>query len=75
MSIASTLRDLKRKDEARPGFAGEHLLVAGLGLALLFFASRRGSPIVRSLATTAGTGLLARAAAGRDGVRKIARKV
>ena len=75
MSIASTLRDLKRKDDARPGWPGEHLFAAGLGIALLFYASRRGSPLVRSLATTAGTGLLARAAAGRDGVRKLARKV
>lgn len=68
---ASLLGRLAARDQARPGFPGEHWVVLGLGVALLIYASRRGarSPLLSSLATTAGTGLIARAASGRDGLR------
>lgn len=69
----SLLGRLAAEDEARPGFPGEHWLALGLGVALLIYAARRGrgSPLLRSLATTAGTGLIARAASGRDGLRSL----
>jgi hypothetical protein len=69
----SLLKRLAAQDEARPGFPGEHWVALGLGVALLIYAARRGSgsPLLRSLATTAGTGLIARAASGRDGLRSL----
>ena len=57
-------------DRRRPGFPGEHLLVATLGTALLNSARRRGG-LGRLLATMAGGALLARAASGRDGLARM----
>lgn len=75
MALTDKARELKRYDDEREGFPGEHWVVLGIGILLLVYASRRGSPLLRSLATTLGTGMLGRAASGRDGVRKLARGV
>ena len=64
------LRRLRDYDEQRPGFPGEHFIVAALGTSLLNSARRR-SGIGRIVATVAGGALLARAASGRDGVARL----
>ncbi|HEY0883653.1 MAG TPA: hypothetical protein VGE20_00130 [Ramlibacter sp.] len=68
-----TLRRLKAKDDARPGFPGEHWLVLGAGLLAWRAASRHRSPIVRAVGTLAATALVGRAASGRDGLAKVLR--
>lgn len=59
-------------DRRRPGFPGEHFLVAALGTSLLNAARRRGG-VARVLAGVAGGALLARAASGRDGLSRLRR--
>lgn len=71
-TLVETAQEIKRMDDRRPGFPGEHWLALGAGILLLVYASRHGSPLVRSLTTTLGTAFIGRAAAGRDGVRKLA---
>ena len=54
---------LRRVDEQRPSFPGEHWLVATAGMWLL---RRRGL-----LSKAAGAAMLYRAASGRDGLRRL----
>ena len=73
MAFDSLFRRGKRADAARPGFPGEHWLAMAAGLALFLYARRSRSALVRSLVRTAASGLMARAASGRDGVRRVFR--
>lgn len=65
-------RKLKRYDERRDDFPGEHLIGLAAGAFLLWGASRRGSMLTRMVMTAAGGALVGRAASGRGGVAKIA---
>jgi uncharacterized membrane protein len=67
--LFNRLRDFDRR---RPGFPGEHFIVAALGTSLLNSARRRRG-VGRVLATVAGGALLARAASGRDGLARLKR--
>jgi uncharacterized membrane protein len=60
-------------DQRRASFPGEHLIVAAVGSSLLRSAARRGGA-GRVLALLAGGALLARAASGRDGLARLARR-
>lgn len=64
---------LKAADDARDGFPGEHWLVLGAGVAV--WAVTRTSPLflVRTLGLLAGSALVGRAAAGREGLSKVLR--
>ena len=62
----SLLDRLKRFDDERPGFPGEHWLV--LSAALWLLARPSGSPLARALSIAAGLALVYRAASGRDGL-------
>jgi len=62
--LQDTLHRIKRYDEQRPGFPGEHLLVLAAGLGVWIASRRAPSLLVRA----AG-----RAASGRDGLRKVLR--
>ncbi len=73
MAIDTLMQQLKQADDARPSFPGEHWLAFGAGMALFLWAGGRRSALVRSLARTAATGLVARAVSGRDGLRRVAR--
>jgi hypothetical protein len=64
---------IRQFDQRRPGFPGEHFIVAALGTSLLN-ASRRRSGVWRLLAMAAGGALLARAASGRDGLARLKQK-
>ena len=64
------LSRLRAFDRRRPGFPGEHFIVAAIGTSLLNSARRRGG-IGRLVATLAGGALLARAASGRDGLARL----
>jgi hypothetical protein len=60
---------LRRADQQRPSFPGEHWLVATAGMWLL---RRRGGSLPVQLASkAAGAALLYRAASGRDGIRRL----
>ena len=75
MSLLPTrpLKQLKRYDERRQGFAGEHWLTLGAGLILLMKARRSASPLRRTIASTLGSALLYRAASGREGLARVVR--
>lgn len=64
---------VKKFDENRRDFPGEHLVVFGLG-ALLMIAGMRSRTLLRGgLMTAVGTALIGRAASGTGGVAKMAR--
>jgi uncharacterized membrane protein len=67
------LEKLKRYDERRKGFAGEHWLTLGAGLVLLMKARRSRSPLGSIIGSTLGSALLYRAASGRGGLAKVLR--
>ena len=62
----SLLDRLKRFDDERPGFPGEHWLA--LSAALWLLARPSASPLARALSIAAGLALVYRAASGRDGL-------
>ncbi len=69
----NTLQKIKRLDESRPGFPGEHWIVLAGGLAAWLASRRHPSMIVRTLGLVAGTALVGRAASGREGISKLVR--
>jgi uncharacterized membrane protein len=64
---------IRQFDQRRPGFPGEHFIVAALGTSLLNSARRR-SGLGRVLSMVAGGALLARAASGRDGLARLQKR-
>ena len=82
MKLASTLitRPVSRSferlgnyDKRRPGFAGEHWLVLGAGIAVLLASRRSPSLLWRTAGSTLGSSLLYRAASGREGIARLLR--
>ena len=71
-TTADSAQRLKKWDEQRSDFPGEHLVVAGVGLALFLMAGKSSSPLKKMLLTAVGTAALTRAASGRGGVARIA---
>jgi hypothetical protein len=69
----STIEKIKRVDEQREGFPGEHWLVLGLGIGLWYFTRKHRHLAVRTVGSFAATALVARAASGRDGLGKVLR--
>ena len=69
----STLQKIKRVDQQRDSFPGEHWLVLGLGVAVWHYTRRNPNVVVRTLGSFAATALVARAASGRDGLAKVLR--
>ena len=67
------LNRIREFDQRRPGFPGEHFIVAALGTSLLNAARRRGG-LWRFLTMAAGSALLARAASGREGLSRLKRR-
>ncbi len=65
----SLLARLKRYDERRQGFRGEHWYALAAGLWLLTLG--RGSTLARTAGIVAGVALIARAASGRDGLVRL----
>jgi uncharacterized membrane protein len=66
------LQNLRDFDRSRKSLPGEHMIVATVG-SFLLNAARRRSGLSRVAMMVAGGALLARAASGRDGLRKLAR--
>lgn len=69
----STLQRIKRQDEQRPGFPGEHWLVLGAGVGVWLLTRHHRSVAVKTVGMLAATALVARAASGRDGLSKLLR--
>ena len=65
--LAALLDRIRRQDDRRPGFPGEHWMALVAGVALLALAARRGRRGRGLPSAIAGAGLIARAATGRDG--------
>ena len=70
---ADLLQRIKRFDESRPNFPGEHWAAFAAGLGLWIATRRHPSIGVRVVASLVGTLLVARAATGRDVPRPLAR--
>src|SRR5690349_10051900 len=69
LMMDSLLAQLRRYDDQRAGFAGEHWYALAAGLWLL---TRGGaSPLLRGMSVIAGVAMLARAASGRDGLVRL----
>ncbi len=62
----SLLHQLKRYDDSRENFPGEHWAAFAAGLGLWIATRKHPSIAVRVLASVVGTLLVARAATGRD---------
>ena len=60
------LRRIRRLDEERSGFPGEHWATLAGGIGLWLVTRRHPSMAVRVLASVAGTLLVARAMTGRE---------
>ena len=71
-AMRQLLRRIRDFDQRRPGFPGEHFIVAAVGSSLMKSAGRRRG-VGRLLALLAGGALLARAASGRDGLARLGR--
>lgn len=69
----STLERIKRYDDERPGFPGEHWIVLAAGVGAWLATRRHPSVVVQTLGALAGTLLVARAASGREGLSKALR--
>ena len=69
----SPIEKIKRADERREGFPGEHWLVLGLGIALWHFTRRDRRWIVRAAGALGASMMAARAASGREGLAKALR--
>ena len=68
-----SFQEIKDYDQNRPGFAGEHWLVLGAGVALLLASRRSPSFLVRTAGSVVGSALMVRAASGSEGLSKIVR--
>lgn len=73
MNLLSALAALKRFDDRRDGFPGEHWAAFGTGLALVLSARSRPSAFGRVAARVLGGALIWRAATGRDGLARLVR--
>jgi hypothetical protein len=71
--LMEKIKELKAKDDARPGIPGEHWMTLGAGLGVWMLSRRSPSFLMRSLGLMAGTALVGRAASGRDGIAKLVR--
>jgi hypothetical protein len=67
------LQKIKRVDEQREGFPGEHWLVLGLGIAVWHYTRTNRHWAVRTAGSFAAAAMVARAASGREGLSKVLR--
>lgn len=70
---SSVLQRIKRFDEARPGFPGEHWAALGAGIGIWLATRRHPAFAVRLLGSVVGTIAVARAATGRKVPRPLLR--
>ena len=66
-----SFQEIKDYDDNRPGFAGEHWLTLGAGMALLLGSRRSDSFWVRTAGSVVGSALIVRAASGNEGLSKL----
>lgn len=68
----SLIKAIKEADRERADFPGEHLIVLGVGVLLLWAASRSRSTLGRILTGAAASAVIGRAASGTGGVARVA---
>lgn len=71
--VGRSLERLSDYDKRRSGFAGEHWLVLGAGIAVLLASRRSRSLLWRTVGPALGSSLLYRAASGREGLASLLR--
>ena len=71
--VSRSFERLSDYDKRRPGFAGEHWLVFGAGIAVLLASRRSRSLLWRTVGPAVGSSLLYRAASGREGLSSLLR--
>ena len=71
--LGRSFKQLADYDRRRPGFAGEHWLVLGAGIAVLVASRRSPSVVWRTAGSTLGSALIYRAASGSEGLSKLLR--
>jgi hypothetical protein len=71
--MENAFQRLKRFDAQRPSLPGEHLMTFAAGLGLWRSARHARSGWAKAAGLAAAVALLARAASGRDGVRRFLR--
>lgn len=67
MGLTDALRRIREKDVSRDSLPGEHWAAFGTSLAVLGWAIRTRSPVLRTLGLAAGGVMFVRALSGRDG--------
>ena len=66
MNLSDKLQDLKKWDNRRPSFPGEHWLALGAGMLVMRSAGKSRSFLGRMAGRALGAALMARGATGRD---------
>lgn len=69
----SLVKAIREADRERADFPGEHLIVFGTGVLLLWAAARSRSTLGRLAAGVAASAVIGRAASGTGGIARIAR--
>ena len=69
----NVLQQVRAYDAQRPGFPGEHWLALAAGVGVWMASRAHPSLAVRTAGLAASSALVARAASGRDGIRRLAR--
>jgi len=67
MRLTDALRSISEKDANRDSLPGEHWATFGTSLAVLGWAMRTRSPLLRTLALAVGSLMFVRALSGREG--------
>ena len=67
MNLSDKLQDLKKWDNRRPSFPGEHWLALGAGMLVMRSAGKSRSFLGRMVGRSLGAALMARAASGSKG--------
>lgn len=68
----SLIKSIKEADRQRADFPGEHLIVFGTGLFLLWAATRSRSTLGKLVIGAAASAVIGRAASGTGGIARIA---
>jgi hypothetical protein len=69
----NVMQRIRAWDDARPSLPGEHWFTFAAGIGVWAASRAHPSPAVRTAGLAASSALVARAASGRDGIRKVAR--
>lgn len=67
------LARIKRYDDTREDFPGEHWIVLAAGMGVWYLSAKHPSALVKLVGMAAATALVGRAASGRNGLSRLLR--